>query len=218
VSRFFVKVCGITSPDDGVAAAEAGADAIGLVFWPESPRALTLDRARAIGAALPPFVVRVGVFVDAGRDEMARVADAVGLDLVQLHGDEPPEALADLPRRALKAIRVGHGFAPRDALRYEGRAAGLLLDTGVPGVPGGTGRAFDWSLARGVRERSRFLLLAGGLTPENVGAAIEAVRPDGVDASSGLETAPGRKDHGRVRAFVKAVRAAESGRGEEGPA
>lgn len=218
MTRLFVKVCGITSPDDGMAAAEAGADAIGLVFWRESPRAVTLEQARAIGAALPSFVVRVGVFVDAGRDEMARVADAAGLDLLQLHGGEPPEALADLPRRALKAVRVGDDFAPADALRYEGRAAGLLLDTRTPGAPGGTGRAFDWSLARGVRERSRFLLLAGGLTPENVRAAIEAVRPDGVDASSSLEAAPGRKDHGRVRAFVEAVRAVESGRGEEGQA
>jgi phosphoribosylanthranilate isomerase len=218
VSRLFVKVCGITSPEDGAAAAEAGADAIGLVFWPQSPRAVTLEQARAIGAALPPFVVRVGVFVDAGRDEMARVADAVGLDLLQLHGSEPPEALAVLPRRALKAIRVGDGFAPEDALRYEGRAAGLLLDTRAPGAPGGTGRAFDWSLVRDVRERSRFLLLAGGLGPENVCAAIEAVRPDGVDASSRLEAAPGRKDHARVRAFVEAVRAAEPRSGGEGQA
>jgi phosphoribosylanthranilate isomerase len=218
VSRLFVKVCGITSPEDAVAAAEAGADAIGLVFWPESPRAVTVEQARAVGAALPPFVVRVGVFVNASRDEMARVADAAGLDLLQLHGDEPPEALVDLPRRALKAIRVGDAFAPEDALRYEGRAAGLLLDTRAPGAPGGTGRAFDWSLVRGVRERSRFLLLAGGLGPENVRAAIEAVRPDGVDASSRLDATPGRKDHARVRAFVEAVRGAEPRSGGEGQA
>jgi phosphoribosylanthranilate isomerase len=218
VSRLFVKVCGITSPEDGAAAAEAGADAIGLVFWPESPRAVTVEQARAIGAALPPSVVRVGVFVNAGRDDMARVADAAGLDLLQLHGDEPPEALAGLPRRALKAIRVGDGFAPEDALRYEGRAAGLLLDTRASGAPGGTGRPFDWSLVRGVRERARFLLLAGGLGPENVRGAIEAVRPDGVDASSLLEAAPGRKDHGRVRAFVEEVRAMEPLRGEGGTA
>jgi phosphoribosylanthranilate isomerase len=218
MNRLFVKVCGITSPDDGVAAAEAGADAVGLVFWPGSPRAVTLERARAIGAALPPFVVRVGVFVDAAREWMARVADSVGLDLLQLHGDEPPETFDELPRRALKAVRVGDGFAPEDALRYEGQAAGLLLDTRTPRTPGGTGRPFDWSLARGVRERSRFLLLAGGLTPDNVRAAIEEIRPDGVDASSSLEAAPGRKDHGRVRAFVQAVRAVESGRREEGQA
>jgi phosphoribosylanthranilate isomerase len=208
MSRLFVKVCGITSPPDALAAAEAGADAIGMVFWPGSPRAVTLDEARAIGASLPPFVVRVGVFVDASRDELARVADAAGLDLLQLHGDEPPEALVELPRRALKAVRVGAGFVAADALRYEAHAAGLLLDTQAAGVPGGTGRAFDWSRAREVRERARFLLLAGGLTPETVGPAIAAVRPHGVDASSGLETAPGKKDHARVRAFVEAVRAA----------
>ncbi len=213
--KLFVKVCGITSPEDAVAAAEAGADAIGLVFWPRSPRAVTIEQACAIGDALPPFVVRVGVFVDASRDEMARLADAARLDLLQLHGDEPPDACNDLPRRALKAIRVGDGFAPEDALRYEGRVAGLLLDTRSPGAPGGTGRAFDWSLARSVRKRSRFLLLAGGLTPENVHAALEAVRPDGVDASSNLEVEPGRKDHGRVRAFVEAVRAAQAGPGRE---
>ena len=210
-----MKVCGITSPEDAVAAAEAGADAIGLVFWPRSPRAVTADEARAICDALPPFVVRVGVFVDAVRDEMARIADSARLDLLQLHGEEPPEAFDGLPRRALKALRVGEGFAPEDALRYEGRAAGLLLDTRAAGAPGGSGRAFDWSLARGVREKSRFLMLAGGLAPENLRAAVAAVRPDGVDASSRLESAPGKKDHARVRAFVVAARAAQAGPGRE---
>ena len=216
MSRLFVKVCGITSPEDGLLAAEAGADAIGLVFWPGSPRAVTIEAARRIGEAVPPFVVRVGVFVDASRDEMARVADAAGLDLLQLHGSEPPEACLGLPRRALKAVRVGEGFAPADALRYEGRAAGILLDSGA-GAPGGTGRAFDWALARGVRERARFLVLAGGLGPDNVRAAIEAVRPDGVDASSRLESAPGRKDPAKVKAFLEVVRAAQAdaGRDEE---
>ncbi len=217
MSRLFVKVCGITSPEDGLLAAEAGADAIGLVFWPGSPRAVTVDMARRIAEAVPPFVVRVGVFVDASRDEMARAADQAGLDLLQLHGKEPPEACVGLPRRALKAVRVGVGFHPDDALRYEGRAAGILLDTGGGAAPGGTGRAFDWSLARGVRERARFIVLAGGLGPQNVRAAIEAVRPDGVDASSGVESAPGKKDPARVKAFVEAARAARAnpGRDEE---
>jgi phosphoribosylanthranilate isomerase len=169
---------------------------------------VSVDQARAIGTALPASVVRVGVFVDASRDEMARVADAAGLDLLQLHGEEPPELLAGLPRRALKAIRVGSGFVAEDALRY-GDALGLLLDTRSREMPGGTGRAFDWSLVRGVPERARFVVLAGGLTPDNVTAALAAVRPHGVDASSGLETAPGRKDPARVRAFVAAARAAE---------
>lgn len=217
--RLFVKICGVTTPEDAVAAAEAGADCVGMVFWPGSPRVVTIEVARAVAAALPPFVTRVGVFRDANRDEMARVADAVGLDLLQLHGDEPPEALDALPRRALKAVRVGEGFAPDAALRYEGRAAGLLLDTHTAEAPGGTGRSFDWSLARTVRKHARFLLLAGGLCPENVRAAIRAVGPDGVDASSRLEKAPGRKDHRRIRAFVEAVRAAEGGEdeGDEAP-
>lgn len=213
-----MKVCGITSPEDALVAAEAGADAIGLVFWARSPRAVTVEAARRIGEALPPFVARVGVFVDATRDEMARAADAAGLDLLQLHGSEPPEQLAELPRRALKAVRVGESFSPEDALRYEGRAAGILLDTAGAAAPGGTGRAFDWSLARGVRRGARFLMVAGGLGPDNVGAAIEAVRPDGVDASSGLESAPGRKDRARVRAFVEAVRAARAEGGEDAEA
>jgi phosphoribosylanthranilate isomerase len=149
-------------------------------------------------------VLRVGVFVDAGREALARAADEAGLDLLQLHGAEPPDACADLPRRALKAVRVGAAFAPEDALRYEGRVAGLLLDGGA-----GAGRAFDWAVGRPVRERARFVMLAGGLTPENLGAAVRTLRPDGVDVSSGVESAPGLKDVARIRAFVTAARRAE---------
>jgi phosphoribosylanthranilate isomerase len=148
------------------------------------------------------------VFVDADREELARTAEVAGLDLLQLHGDEPPASFDGLPRRAWKALRVGPGFAPAEADRYAGRAAGLLLDARGEGAPGGTGRAFDWSLARGVRERCSFLLLAGGLTPETVAEAVRAVRPHGVDVSSGVESAPGRKDPARVRAFVEAARSA----------
>lgn len=211
MTHLFVKICGITSPEDGLAAAEAGADAVGLVFWPASPRAVTPERTRAIGEALPPFVVRVGVFVDASRDEMARAADASGLDMLQLHGSEPPEALAGLPRRALKAVRVGDGFAPEDALRYAGKAAGILVDTRRPGgtpLPGGTGVPFDWSLVKGLAGQVRFLVLAGGLSPSNVAEAIRSARPHGVDVSSGVESGPGRKDPEKVRAFVEAARAA----------
>jgi indole-3-glycerol phosphate synthase / phosphoribosylanthranilate isomerase len=205
--RVTVKICGITSVEDARAAVAAGADAIGLVFWPRSPRAVDVATARAIAAVLPPFVLRVGVFVDAPEEEMRRIADEVGLDLVQLHGDETPEAVARAPRRAVKAIRVGPGFRPEEALRYGGAAAALLLDTRLNGgAPGGTGQAFDWSLVRPVREGTSFLLLAGGLTPENVRQAIAQVRPDGVDVSSGVESAPGRKDPAKVRAFVDAVR------------
>jgi anthranilate synthase/indole-3-glycerol phosphate synthase/phosphoribosylanthranilate isomerase len=214
-TRVFVKVCGITSAEDALMAARAGADAVGLVFWPGSPRRVDLETARRISAALPPFVLRVGVFVDAPRDELARTAEAVGLDVLQLHGQEAPETLADLPRRVVKAVPVGPGFRVEDALRYEDAADGILLDTRLPGAaapPGGTGVAFDWTVAREVRERASFLMLAGGLTPDNVGKALTAVRPDAVDVSSGVESAPGHKDPVRVRAFLDAVAAAAARR------
>jgi phosphoribosylanthranilate isomerase len=200
-----VKICGITSVADGLAAARAGADAVGLVFWPGSPRRVDRGLARQIARALPPFVLRVGVFVDASPEELRETADEVGLDLLQLHGAEPPEAFSGLTRRALKAVRVGAGFDPEEALRYAGRADGVLLDTKVAERPGGTGKAFDWSAVRRVRDGVPFLVLAGGLTPWNVRAAVEAVRPDVVDVSTGVESAPGRKDPEKIRAFVTAV-------------
>jgi phosphoribosylanthranilate isomerase len=213
MSRLFVKVCGITTADSGQTAADAGADAIGFVFWPMSPRRVDVDRAAGLSRDLPPFLLRVGVFVDASRDEMARIADQVGLDLLQLHGEEPPEALAGLPRRALKAVRVGTGFVLDEATRYVGRAAGLLVDTRLAGetaMPGGSGVPFDWALVKGLAGRVPFLMLAGGLTPDNVEAAVAAVRPQAVDVSSGVESLPGRKDPARVRAFVAAARRAEA--------
>ena len=203
-----VKVCGITTVEDGLAAARFGADAVGFVFWPQSPRWVDREKARQISRALPPLVVRVGVFVDASPDTIARTVEEVGLDVVQLHGRESPEDAARMPRRVIKAVRVGDGFAPEDALRYLPHAAGLLLDTKADGMPGGTGRAFDWSLAREVRAKAGFLGLAGGLTPENVHVALAAVRPDLVDVSSGVESSPGRKDPDKLRAFIEAVRAA----------
>lgn len=212
MSRILVKVCGITTPEDGLLAAEAGADAVGFVFYPMSPRRVDPERAAAVARCLPPLVSRVGVFVDASRDEIARTADQVGLDLVQLHGEEPPEALDGLPRRVLKAVRVGRGFAEEEALRYEGRAAGLVVDTRLVGdtvMPGGTGVHFDWSLVAHLRDKVKFLMLAGGLEPDNVKEAIAAVRPHAVDVSSGVERLPGRKDPARVRAFLRAVREAE---------
>jgi indole-3-glycerol phosphate synthase/phosphoribosylanthranilate isomerase len=208
--RVAVKICGITSVEDALVAAQAGADAVGFVFWPGSPRRVDLAAARRIARALPPFVLRVGVFVDAPREEMARAVSEVGLDLLQLHGREAPDTIPGLPRRALKAVGVGDGFSPEDALRYEGRAAGILLDTRAPGaLPGGTGQSFDWTRVRAVREGASFLMLAGGLNPGNVHLALSAVRPDGVDVSTGVEAAPGRKDPEKVRAFMAAVREAE---------
>jgi indole-3-glycerol phosphate synthase/phosphoribosylanthranilate isomerase/anthranilate synthase/indole-3-glycerol phosphate synthase/phosphoribosylanthranilate isomerase len=210
-SRVAVKICGITTVEDGLLAAHAGADAIGLVLWPDSPRAVDVRSARAIADALPPLVHRVGVFVNPTRAEVERAVVEIGLDVVQLHGDETPQLCRDLKVRVLKAVRVGPGFDAAEALRFENAAGGILLDTRADAkdaLPGGTGRAFDWSLARKVRAGARYLVLAGGLTPENVERAVAAVEPDAVDVSSGVESSPGRKDPARVRAFVRAVRAA----------
>lgn len=211
--RLLVKICGITTAEDAQAAASAGADAIGFVFWHMSPRKVDPSRAAAIARELPGSVLRVGVFVDAARDEMSRIADEVGLDLLQLHGEEPLEALAGLPRPALKAVRVGKGFTHEEALRYASRAAGVVVDTRLSGetqLPGGTGVAFDWPLVTDLAARVPFLMLAGGLSQENVAQAVRAVRPHAVDVSSGVERMPGRKDPARVAAFVEAARAIEA--------
>jgi phosphoribosylanthranilate isomerase len=167
------------------------------------------ETARRIGSTLPPFIWRVGVFVDASRDVLGLTAETAGLDLLQLHGEEPPEAFVGLSRRAVKALRVGEDFQPEMALAYAGQAAGVLLDTRGEGGPGGTGRRFDWSRAKGLGGRVGFLMLAGGLTPENVAEAMAVVGPHAVDVSTGVESSPGRKDPDRMRAFVEAVRRAE---------
>jgi len=219
--RLLVKICGITSPSDAALAVEAGADALGFVFWFMSPRKVDPARAAAIARDLPESVLRIGVFVDRPREEMVEIADAVGLDLLQLHGDEPPEALAELSRPVLKAVRVGPGFAAEESLRYSRCAAGLVVDTRLPGetqMPGGTGVPFDWSLVKDLAARVPFLMLAGGLSPLNVAEGIRAVRPHAVDVSSGVEALPGRKDPAKVRAFVEAARAAERAeRGRKAP-
>lgn len=201
-----VKICGITSVEDGLGAVEAGAVAIGFVLWPGSPRAVTPDQARRIGAALPPFVTRVGVFVDTPPEAVDRIAADAGIDVVQLHGDEPVDAVRSHARRVLKAIRVGPGFDPAVARRFDDAGAAILLDTGGGALPGGTGESFDWGVARALRPFVRQLVLAGGLNAENVAAAIAAARPDAVDVSSGVEITPGRKDVAKMKAFVAAVR------------
>lgn len=211
--RLLVKICGIRTLEDARFAVSCGADALGFVFWYMSPRRVEPAEAAAIAAELPPSVLRVGVFVDAPRDEILRTADRVGLDLLQLHGEEPPEALVGLPRPALKAVRVGKQFTSSEALRYSGVARGVVVDTRLPGetqLPGGTGVPFDWSLVKDLAGRVPFLMLAGGLTPANVAEAVRAVRPHAVDVSSGVERVPGRKDPARVKAFIDAARAVEA--------
>lgn len=202
-ARTRVKVCGITTPEDAHMAAALGVDAIGLVFHPPSPRCIDLGTARAICAALPPFVTRVGLFVDAAPAQIRAVLDDVPLDVLQFHGDEPPEACRGWGRRWMKALRMRPGLdVVAEAARYR-EACGLLLDTYVPGQPGGTGQVFDWG--RVPRDCALPLVLAGGLTPDNVAAAIAAARPHAVDVSGGVEATKGRKDRFKLAAFMQGV-------------
>ncbi len=202
-----VKMCGFTRADDAREAAAAGADAIGMVFWSGSPRCVTVDQASAIVASLPPFVTTVGVFVNESVDTMMGICRELGLGAVQLHGDEPPATWSGWPCPVLKSVAVGPGFDP-SVWRAWPRGVVPLLDAADVIRRGGTGRTVDWSLAAAAA-RLRPLVLAGGLTPETVGAAIAAVCPAAVDVSSGIEVAPGVKDGDRMRAFVLAVRRAD---------
>ena len=200
-----IKICGMTSVEDALTAVEAGADAIGLIFWAGSRRAVGVERAQEITRALPPLVSTVGVFVDETPDRVRTVADAVGLSGVQLHGDEMVADWARFPRPVLKALSIdGYATSPWKAAR-----AAILVDAHDPVMVGGTGRTIDWQAAREIAA-TRPLVLAGGLTPENVAEAIALVAPWGVDVASGVEKAPGVKDAARVRAFVEAVRAADA--------
>lgn len=198
-----VKVCGIRRPEDARLAAELGASAIGLIFWPGSARAVDLDTARGIVAALPPFVTPVGVFVNQPPEEVMRIADALRLGAVQLHGDEPPEWYASFPHRVIKAVAVSDRFAPR-MLADIPASATVLLDAHDPVRRGGTGRVIDWTVAAAAA-RTRPVILSGGLTPENVRSAADAVQPYAVDVASGVETAPGVKDPSKLRAFFAAL-------------
>ena len=198
-----VKICGITRLDDARAAVRAGADALGFNFWPGSRRFIAPAAARAIVAALPPFVTAVGVFVDAGREELLAAAALSGVQLLQLHGDEPPGLCAHLPLPVLKALRVT-GPEVLDLMRRYPGVAGFLLDAPSAGFGGG-GRTFDWSLAAAAAAQAT-VVLAGGLTPANVAEAVRAVRPWGVDVASGVESAPGVKDHQLVSRFVGAAK------------
>ena len=201
-----VKICGITDLDDALAAVAAGADALGFVLAP-SPRRVSLDQARDIIRALPPFVQSVGVFVNAGEEELRQTRDYCGLDLLQLSGDESEELASSLGRGVIKTLHVGQGREP-DVDAYPGVT--LILDTFDPKAKGGTGRAFDWGLAVEIAQK-RPIILAGGLNPENVGRATALVKPYAVDVSSGVEIEPGRKDHDKIARFIARAKALDLG-------
>ena len=186
-----------------MAAAQAGADAIGLVFYSGSPRAVDVEKARSIIAALPPFVTVVGLFVNEQAGRIRAVLDAVPLDLLQFHGAEPPEACRTFGRPYLKAISMKPGVQLETVTERYPDAAGFLVDTWHPDVAGGTGESFDWSVLPAGLDRP--LVLAGGLGPDNVAAAVQAVRPWAVDVSSGVEVSKGVKDPEKMSAFVQEV-------------
>jgi phosphoribosylanthranilate isomerase len=195
-----IKICGITNLEDALSAVEAGADALGFVFAP-SARQVTPEQAAAIVRELPPFVTTVGLVVD---QDPRPILEVCPVDVVQFHGSETPEQVAAVGRRAYKALRV------RSEADMEGlgayRVSAFLLDAYVVGLPGGTGQRFPWELAEKARRFGRPVIVAGGLTPENVALCIRTTRPYGVDVSTGVEAAPGKKDPEKVRAFIRAAR------------
>jgi phosphoribosylanthranilate isomerase len=196
-----IKICGITNLEDALAAVEAGADALGFVFAP-SPRQVAPGQVRSILAELPPFITTVGLVVD---QDPRPILDVCALDVIQFHGSEDPETLASLNRPALKAFRM-RDETDLTALPRYAAASAFLLDACVPGVAGGTGRQFPWRLVVEAKRFGKPVIVAGGLTPENVLLCVETTRPYGVDVSGGVEREPGKKDHARVRAFIAAAR------------
>jgi phosphoribosylanthranilate isomerase len=209
--RTRVKICGITRIEDARAAVDAGADALGFVFWPQSPRCVSVETAAAIVRTLPPQVTPVGVFVNQDFEEVARIGWTAGLKAVQLHGDETVEACASLAYTCIKAVAVSAETDPAGVAAWPAFVL-PLLDVHDPLRRGGTGRTVDWDVAARIA-RLRPVMLAGGLRPENVEAAIAEVDPYGVDVSSGVEERPGIKDPQRIRALVEAVARADRRKG-----
>ena len=200
--RTRVKICGITRGIDAAQVVAAGADAIGLVFYEPSPRAVTIEVAKEIVKSVPAFVTVVALFVNPGIREVRKVLEEVRIDLLQFHGDEESDFCSQFQRPYIKAIRVRQtSDVVASSLRFPGALA-LLLDSYKPGVPGGTGETFDWSL---IPESEKPLILAGGLAPDNIAFAIDQVQPFAVDVSGGVEASKGIKDHSKINKFITEV-------------
>ena len=204
-----IKVCGITNIEDAILAVESGADAIGFVFYKPSPRYIDPKLAREIIDRLPPFINSVGVFVDEDEKKVQGIVDLCRIDTIQLHGSESPEFCERFKQKVIKAIKVKGEQSLTDIDRY--RVSAYLLDTYSDKTPGGTGRGFDWDIALQAKKYGP-VILAGGLSPENVVDAIRKVRPYGVDVSSGVEKNPGKKDADKLRRFIEKVREADDTR------
>lgn len=201
-----VKICGLTSVADAVAAAEAGADMVGLMFYEKSPRHITLPQAVEISRALSPYVLKVGVFVNPDEAQVMEAVAACGLNLLQFHGDESSEFCTQFGLMSMKALRVKDSASIAALENFQTDA--FLLDAYSKSGLGGTGEKFNWDLAVEAQKFGKPIFLAGGLTPENVADAVKQVRPFAVDVSSGVESAPGKKDAAKVRAFIQAAKSA----------
>jgi phosphoribosylanthranilate isomerase len=203
------KLCGITNIDDARMCVEAGAWALGMIFWPNTPRRCEVEEAERIGAELRRQVELAGVFVNAELDEVAEIADVCNLSLIQLHGEEGPAYCSEIARRTgariIKAVRAKDKASVRALLAYRDRVDFHMVDAYRPGMRGGTGETFSWDLLAELRDSSHPLILSGGLTPDNVADAIASVHPFAVDTASGTEAEPGRKDPAKVTAFMRAV-------------
>ncbi len=201
-----VKICGITNLDDALATAEAGADALGLMFVEASPRRVSMTVAADIARQLSPFIIKVGVFVNAPEEFVFRAIGECGLNLLQFHGEESPEYCEQFGLMSMKAFRIRDAASLQPLPNYKTDA--FLLDSYVAGKPGGTGEIFKWDLAIEAKQFGKPIFLAGGLTPENVAAAVRQVQPYGVDVSSGVESSPGKKDISKVRSFITVAKQA----------
>ena len=199
-----VKVCGMTSLKDALVAVEVGADAVGFIFYKKSPRSVTMKTVREIVLELPPFVDTVGVFVDETAEQINKIADYCNLDIIQLHGDESPTFCKKIRRKVIKAFRIKDMQSVKKLSSFQ--VSGFLLDTFSDNLHGGTGKVFDWNLALPAKKFGP-VIMAGGLTPNNVQQAVRQIRPYGVDVCSGVESEPGIKDHKKVRAFLNNAKA-----------
>jgi len=199
-----VKVCGMTSLKDALVAVEGGADAVGFIFYKKSPRSVTMKTVREIVLELPPFVDTVGVFVDETAEQVNKIADYCNLDIIQLHGDESPTYCKKIRRKVIKAFRIKDMQSVKKISNFQ--VSGFLLDTFSEKLHGGTGKVFDWNLALPAKKFGP-VIMAGGLTPNNVQQAVRQIRPYGVDVCSGVESEPGIKDHKKVRAFLNNAKA-----------
>ena len=203
MARIRIKICGITRPEDATVAAACGADAIGLVFYKDSPRYIEIKAARSVINAVPPFTAKVGVFVEPDEAEVAAILENLSLDLLQFHGDESPELCRRFGKPYIKAVRMKADVDLMAYARQYPDASALLLDSHVAGIPGGTGQVFDWGMIP--EELNRPIILAGGLNPGNVGAAVARIHPYAVDVSGGVEAEKGVKDKQKIEEFIRAV-------------